>query len=92
MSWGLVILMAVFVEGFLTYIRSFFADGKFQWPMLATLALGLFICFLYRIEIPMILGAPEAGYLGMAISGVIISRGSNYVFDVLSAIGKAGKK
>ena len=34
-----IIMMAIIVEGLITYVKEFFVNGKFQWQMLVSIAI-----------------------------------------------------
>lgn len=86
-----IILMSVIVEGLITYAKTFFIGGKFQWQMLVGIILGVAVALVYNVDIFALLGVVAAvPYVGAILTGILISRGSNYIFDLIKALQGAG--
>ena len=86
-----LILMAIIVEGLITYTKTFFVGGKPQWQMLVGLALGIVVALVYNVDIFALLGITAAvPFVGAILTGILISRGSNYIFDLVKALQGAG--
>lgn len=92
-----ILFLAVFCEG---SIEFFYAEvikllgeltlkeflKKFSARYVALL-LGLLLAFGFEINIPGLLGlAAVQAWVGIAVTGVVIGRGANYIHDVLSTI------
>ncbi len=85
-----IICAAVIIEGLVTYIKTFVADGKFQWQMVAGLALGVLVAVGYNLDIlAMFDMVSTIPLLGTILTGILISRGSNYLFDLIKTIRTA---
>jgi len=88
-----VVFLAIIVEGIITYIKEFFVKGVFQWQMLISIVIGVLVAAAYRVDILAMVGMQSAvPFLGSILTGILISRGSNYVFDFIKAIGAAQGK
>lgn len=86
-----IILMAIIVEGLITYAKTFFVGSKPQWQMLVGITLGVVVALVYNIDIFALLGITAAiPYVGAILTGILISRGSNYIFDLIKALQGAG--
>lgn len=84
MELAKIIIMSVFVEALITYAKEMFVDKKFIWQMLASALLGIFIAIVFDIDLPKQFElVSKVAYVGNIITGVIISRGSNYVADLI---------
>lgn len=82
-----IILMSVVVEGVITYIKEWFVDGKFKWQQLLAVALGVTVAIGYNADLFALFGlASTIPYLGSVLTGVLIARGSNYVFDLIAQL------
>ena len=82
-----LIFLAIVVEGLITYIKTFFADGKFKWQMLVGIGFGVLSAVAFRVDLFTYVGMESSvPYLGAALTGILISRGSNYVFDLLGKV------
>ncbi len=79
--------LAIIVEGIITYIKNFFVGGKFQWQLVVAVALGVLTSVAYNIDLFSLLGMVTViPYLGCVLTGVLISRGSNYIFDLIGQL------
>ena len=88
MSYFGIAFLAVVVEGIITYVKEFFVKGKFQWEMLISISIGVVTAAAYQIDVFTMVGMKTAvPYLGSVLTGILISRGSNYAFDFIKAIG-----
>jgi len=86
-----LILMAIIVEGLITYTKTFLVGGKPQWQMLVGLALGIVVALVYNVDIFALLGiTATVPFVGAILTGILISRGSNYIFDLVKALQGAG--
>lgn len=78
---------AVLVEGIITYINEFFISGIASWQMILSLTLGIIIAVAYKFDLPKYLKMEsQIPYVGCILTGILISRGSNYVYDTLKAL------
>lgn len=86
-----VIMMAIIVEGLITYAKTFFAGGKFQWQQLLGIGLGVLVTLVYNIDVFSLLGITTVvPFIGAILTGILISRGSNYIFDLLRTLQGVG--
>ena len=93
MSYLGVVSLAIIVEGLITYIKEFFVNGKFQWQMLISILIGVLVAAAYQVDLLAVMGLKTAvPYLGSILTGILISRGSNYIFDLIKAIGTVQTK
>ena len=89
-----LILLAIIIEGITTYIRTWFVDKHVQWQQVFTCALGLLIAIAYRLDLIALFGFESTlPYLGNVLTGILLSRGSNYIFDLIKKLinATAGK-
>ena len=82
------VLFSILIEGIITYINQIFIDGIFSWKISISIFLGVLIAISYRLDLPKYFeinsGIP---YIGCILTGILLSRGSNYIFDLLKNIG-----
>lgn len=82
-----IIFAAIVVEGIITYVKTFFIDGKLQWQMLVGLVLGVLVAIVYSLDLFELVGMVAAvPFVGCVLTGIVISRGSNYVYDLIDLI------
>lgn len=82
-----LIAAAIIIEGIVTYIKTFFKGGKFQWQQATGIALGVMVAVAYQLDLLALVGmTTQIPYLGCVLTGVLLSRGSNYLFDLVNMI------
>lgn len=79
--------LAIIIEAIITYINQFFVSGEFCWEMILSVIFGVFISIAYEIDIPKYYELnSRIPYLSNIITGILISRGSNYIYDLMTKI------
>lgn len=82
-----MIMTAILVEGIITYFNEFFVSGNAPWQMILSLILGIIIAMAYKLDLPKYLGLQsDISYVGSVLTGILISRGSNYLYDLISKL------
>ena len=82
-----IAITAMLVEGIVTYFKEFFVSGIAPWQMILSLVLGIVIAVAYKFDLPKYLKMEsQIPYVGCILTGILISRGSNYVYDTLKAL------
>lgn len=79
--------LAIIVEATITYINQFFVNGEFCYEMFLSIIFGIVISIAYEIDIPKYLNLnSRIPYLSNILTGIIISRGSNYIYDFMNKL------
>ena len=87
MKWYAVLFLAVVIEGVVTYAKTLVADRRFQWPIAAAMALGVGCALAFGVDLFAVAGIPAAvPYAGQVLTGLLLSRGSNYLFDLIGRL------
>ena len=82
-----MVMAAVLVEGIITYFNEFFVSGDAPWQMISSLVLGTIVAVAYKFDLPKYLNMESnVPYVGCILTGILISRGSNYIYDLLTKI------
>lgn len=82
-----MVMTAVLVEGIITYFNEFFVSGDAPWQMIFSLVLGIVVAVSYKFDLPRYLNMESnIPYVGCILTGILISRGSNYVYDLITRI------
>lgn len=82
--------LAVIVEGVITYINQFFVKGVLKWEMVFSILLGVFVAVAYGVDMLALVGLKTpVPFIGSILTGILISRGSNYVFDLVKTLTSA---
>lgn len=80
-----VILFAVLVEAVVEGIKSVKEDGRINSVVALSMLVSLIASLAFDIDLFAMAGFSTAvPYIGAVLSSVIISRGSNYVSDIVS--------
>lgn len=87
MEWYALIFVAIVIEALITYAKTFVVDKKIQWQVIASVALGVLCAIAFKVDLFEIGGITSTiPYFGMVLTGVLMSRGSNYLYDVIKKI------
>ena len=82
-----ILVMSVLVEAVITYVKTWVVNKEFKWPMLVSAVLSIVLCIAYNIDIPSAVGLGSSiPFVGTVVTGVLISRGSNYINDLLKRL------
>lgn len=88
-----LIFLAIIVEGVITYVKEFFVKGNIRWEMVVSVIVGVLVASAYGVDVMAMTGMESSiPFLGNILTGILISRGSNYVFDLIKAVGAAQNK
>lgn len=84
-----MIMVAILIEGIVTYFNEFFVSGNIPRQMIFSLILGMVISVSYELDLPNHLGLKSTiPYVGSILTGILISRGSNYLYDLINKLTK----
>ncbi len=82
-----IVAFSILVEAIVTYVNEFFVDGAFSWKMLLALTLGILVAVAYNLDLPAYFNLnSKIPYVGCILTGILISRGSNYAYDLLGKL------
>lgn len=89
MQWYSLLFVTVIIEALITYGKTIVREKKLQWQVLLSMALGVVCAFGFGIDLFAVAGIEaKIPYLGIVLTGILLSRGSNYIFDLISTITK----
>lgn len=87
MDYVQLIVVAILVEAIWENIKMIYDKDKFNISMIGSLVLGIIICVIFRIDIFPIVGLSAAiPFVGSIFTGIIVSRGANFVSDLLKRL------
>ena len=82
-----IVAFSILVEAIVTYVNQFFVDGHFSWKMSIAIVLGILVAVAYNLDLPAYFNLEsQIPYIGCILTGILISRGSNYVFDIIKKL------
>lgn len=80
-------LMAIVIEGVITYIKEIFVNKNVMWQQVLGIVLGIVVAIGYNADLFALFGLTSAiPLLGCVLTGVLLSRGSNYIFDLVKQL------
>lgn len=93
MTVAVIIAVAILIEGLVEYgknIANMFYDGdkKTAITQIVTIVVGIALAFAFNANMFVPLGLTVNNYVGMILTGIVMSRGSNYVSDLITKIGQ----
>ena len=82
-----IIMTTILVEGIITYFNEFFVSGNAPLKMIFSLILGIIIAMAYKLDLTKYLGLQsDISYVGSVLTGILLSRGSNYLYDLITKL------
>jgi hypothetical protein len=85
-----LLIIGILVESLIQYGDQILNKGNIAWKQIIAILLGILVAVAARIDLFATVGIPLfVPYLGYALTGILLSRGSNYIADLLSLIQKA---
>lgn len=93
MNIAVIVAVAVLIEGLVEYgktIANMFYEGdkKTGITQIVTIVVGIALAFAFNADMFIPLGLTVNHYIGMVLTGIVMSRGSNYVSDLIGKIGQ----
>ena len=80
-------MTAMLIEGIITYLNSFLVSGATPWQIILSLVLGVTIAVAYNFDLLKHFGMQSnIPYIGCVLTGILVSRGSNYVYDLIGKL------
>ena len=91
MTVALIISVAILVEALVEYgksIEGMFSEHDYKTAItqLVTIGLGIALSFAFHINVFEVLGMEVSAIVGTILTGIIISRGSNYTSDLIGKL------
>lgn len=94
---AIVFILAIIVEALIDYATTIFmkVDGKLviEWKKIAAIGLGIFLAIAAGADFLAASGLDfKIPYVGVVLTGIFFSRGSNYVADLITLLANARLK
>lgn len=87
-----ILFFAVFIKAVIDYVSRWFVDGNVEWKQIASCLTGIGLSFAFNLNAFETLGIPGNHYVGIVLTGIVISGGSNLVNDAFAGFGKNATK
>lgn len=87
MEYAQLVIVAILIEAIWENIKMVWQNGKFSIDKIGSLVISILICILAKIDIFPIVNLPIiVPVIGSILTGIIVSRGSNFVHDLFNKI------
>jgi hypothetical protein len=85
----ILVVAAMIGESVWETLKMLWQEGKLSIDRIGALVIGLLVAIAGNLDLPGLVGIPFIlPYLGMILTGILISRGANFVHDLLGRIQK----
>lgn len=82
-----VVLLAFLIEAVWETLKMVWQENKISIDRVGALVIGLGVAIFYRVDLIHLAGiAVSFSYFGAVLSGILISRGGNYIHDLVSRL------
>ena len=82
-----IVIFAILIESIITYINQFFVQEIFSWQMFLSIISGIVVAVAYKIDLPSYFNLKsDVKYIGSILTGILLARGSNYIYDILEKV------
>lgn len=84
MEFAALFIIAITIEGLISLAKEIVVDKKVDWKKLAAIGIGIFLAIVANKDLYAMVGVTfTIPYVGLILTGIAISRGSNYLADLL---------
>ena len=92
MEYAQLVIVAILIEAIWENIKMVWQNGKVSIDMIGSLIISILVCILTKADIfPMVDVNILVPVIGSILTGIIVSRGSNFVHDLFTKL-KGGNK
>ena len=87
MEYTQLVIVAILIEAIWENIKMVWQSGKFSIDKIGSLVISILICILAKIDIfPIVNLSIMVPVIGSILTGIIVSRGANFVHDLFNKI------
>jgi hypothetical protein len=87
MNLASIIIVALIGEALWETLKLIWQNGKVSFDRVGAILIGLFLAFGTRLDMMQIIGIPFINqYAGEFLTGLLISRGANFMHDLLGSV------
>lgn len=87
MEYAQLVIVAILIEAIWENIKMIWQNGKFSIDKIGSLVISILICILAKIDIfPIVNVSISVPVIGSIFTGIIVSRGANFVHDLFNKI------
>lgn len=87
MEYAQLVIVAILIEAIWENLKMVWQNGKFSIDKIGALVISMLICILAKIDIfPIVNLSISVPVIGSILTGIIVSRGANFVHDLFNKI------
>lgn len=87
MEYAQLVIVAILIEAIWENLKMVWQNGKFSIDKIGSLVISILICILAKIDIfPIVNLSISVPVIGSILTGIIVSRGANFVHDLFNKI------
>lgn len=87
MDFMQLIIVAILVEAIWENIKMVYQGGKLSISMIGSLVISIIICVIANVDIFPVVGVSMSiPFIGSILTGIVVSRGANFVNDLFSKL------
>ena len=87
MEYAQLVIVALLIEAIWENIKMVWQNGKFSIDKIGSWVISILICILAKIDIfPIVNLSIMVPVIGSILTGIIVSRGANFVHDLFNKI------
>lgn len=87
MEYAQLVIVAILIEAIWENLKMIWQNGKFSIDKIGALVISILICVLAKIDIfPIVNLSISVPVIGSILTGIIVSRGANFVHDLFNKI------
>lgn len=93
MELAKILILSIIGEAIWETLKMFWQEGKISKDRIGALVVCIIIVWSTDLDIMTTLGIPvKVKIIGILLTGILISRGSNFVHDLFSSVNNISKK
>lgn len=82
-----ILVLAGISEAVWEHLKMVFTEGKFNINRLGAILIGVLLCLATGANFLEVIGLPtKIDYIGQILTGLLISRGANFIHDFLTSV------
>ena len=85
-SLAIIVVLALIAEAVFEALKGVIKDGKFSFEFLGTIALGVLVALGSGVSLFAILDIPMIPFVGEVLTGILISRGSSVIHELIKKL------
>ena len=80
-----ILVMSMTITAIVDYVKMIVVDRKVQWQVLLAIVLGILTAWAYQLNLfDILVITTKWPYISYAMTGVLMSRGANWIYDFVS--------